>query len=240
MRIHLWSGPRNVSTALMYSFRSRSDMTVVDEPLSGHYLRVTGVTHPADQEVMDAMECDATRVIASVLIGNEYATDHVFFKHMAHHLVDVDRSFMADATNVILTRDPTDMLPSLAVQLPEPTLWATSLPAQVEILDMLGPDPLVLDAALLLKDPASVLGQLCARLGLAWDPAMLEWKPGPKPEDGVWAPHWYHRVHESTGFAAYRQWSGPFPDRLRPLLEEARPLYERLRAVAITPHANPG
>lgn len=235
MRIHLWSGPRNVSTALMYAFRSRADTTIVDEPLYGHYLRVTGVSHPADQEVIDAMDSDGTRVIETVLVGGDYPTEHVFFKHMAHHLVDLDRSFMAGARHVILTREPVEMLPSLAVQVPEPTLWGTSLPAQVEILDLMGQEPLVLDSAWLLQDPASVLEQLCDRLGLGWDPAMLEWEPGPKPEDGVWAPHWYHRVHESTGFAPYRLKHDPFPDRLRPLLTECTPLYERLRAVAIRP-----
>ena len=238
MRIHLWSGPRNVSTALMYAFRSRSDMSVVDEPLYGHYLRVSGVSHPADREVMDAMECDAARVVETTLVGGEYPTPHVFFKHMAHHLVEVDRGFLAGAANVILTRDPAAMLPTLAVQVPEPTLWGTSLPAQVELLEMMeaeGADPLVLDSALLLSDPSSVLRQLCDRLDLPWDEAMLSWESGPKPEDGVWAPHWYHRVHESTGFAAHSPKPDPFPDRLRPLLEECLPLYERLRAVAIQP-----
>ncbi len=236
MRIHLWSGPRNVSTALMYSFRSRSDMTVVDEPLYGHYLEVTGVGHPADREVIDAMECDATRVVATM--EGEYPTPHVLFKQMAHHLIEMDRGFLGRAANVILTRDPTDMLPSLAVQLPEPTVWGTSLPAQVEILDMMerqGSEPLVLDAALLLADPASVLRQLCDRLGVPWDEAMLTWEPGPKPEDGVWAPHWYHRVHESTGFVPYEPKTDPFPDRLRSLLDECLPLYARLQAVAIRP-----
>lgn len=231
MRINLWSGPRNVSTALMYSFAQRPDTTAVDEPHYGHYLRVTGALHPGDEAIMSAMDCDGERVTAEVLLGN-YA-NHVFFKNMAHHLVDLDRSFINEAVNVLLIRDPQEMLPSYSIQIPDPQLWGIGFPAQIELMERLGDELIVLDAEFLLRDPTNILKQLCHRLGLTWNEAMLSWPAGPKDYDGVWAPHWYHRVHESSGFAPYEEKSDPFPERLRPLLNEAAPLYARLRKVAL-------
>jgi len=234
-RINLWSGPRNVSTAVMYSFRERADTTVVDEPLYAHYLCRTGVEHPAVQDVIRSQETDGEKVVREVLLGPS-DTPLLFFKQMAHHLVELDTSFLGRMHNLLLTRDPEEMLPSLINQVPEPTIDGSGLPNQVRMLDMIlaaGGDPLVLESRRLLQDPEAVLQLVCDRIGVAWDPAMLSWEPGPKPEDGVWAPHWYHRVHTTTGFAPYQPKDEPFPDHLRPLLEECRPLYERLVEYAI-------
>lgn len=243
LRIHVWSGPRNVSTALMYSFAQRSDTRVVDEPLYGHYLRVSGVAHPGAEEVMAAMETDGRRVVREVLLGRPAGAARVlFFKQMAHHLYagtdddSLDRDFLAGAIHVLLVRDPEEMLPSLVHQLPDPNLRDTALALQTRLLDELlelGQEPPVLDAKQLLLDPEGVLAELCRRLGLAFEEGMLAWPAGPRPEDGVWAPHWYHNVHRSTGFAPYRPKTAPFPERLRPLLEECRPHYQALRARAI-------
>lgn len=235
LRINLWSGPRNVSTALMYSFAQRSDTRVVDEPLYGHYLRVSGAKHPGRDEVLATMETDGAAVVRDRILG---PSDRpiVFFKQMAHHLVALDRSFLASCANVILCRDPREMLPSLALTLPDPTLQDTGLRTQVELVEQLralGQDPPVLDARELLTDPPSVLRELCARLRIPFRKAMLRWKPGPRPEDGVWAKHWYHNVHVSSGFHPYQQKSAPFPRRLLPLLSECKPCYEDLAALAI-------
>lgn len=233
--ISVWSGPRNVSTALMYSFRERSDTTVVDEPLYGHYLRVTDASHPGKEVVLAHLETDGVRVVQGTLLG-AYATPVVMFKNMAHHLIGLDRDVLTRLTNVLLTRDPEEMLPSLAQQLPGPTLRDTGLPEQLEILETVlasGQPPLVVDAARLLQNPEAVLRELCRRLGLEFDPAMLSWREGPKPEDGVWAPHWYANVHASTGFAPYRPKIEPFPERLKPLLELCAPLYAKLEAHAL-------
>ena len=232
----MWSGPRNVSTALMYSFRERADTTVVDEPLYGHYLRVTGADHPGDEEVMAAMDCDGDRVVREVILG-PCERPVLFMKNMAHHLVQLDRSFLSRITNVLLIRDPREMLPSLAQQLPNPILRDTGLAQQAEILDLIlakGEKPVVFDAKYLLLDPPGVLKRACEMLGIPFQKAMLSWPPGPKPEDGVWARHWYHGVHASTAFASYRPKTEPFPEHLEPLLTECRPLYERLRRFAIT------
>jgi len=219
----------------MYSFRQRPDTVVVDEPLYGHYLRTTGADHPGAREVLGTMEDDGGRVVQEVLLGPCERPVH-FFKNMAHHLVGLEREFLSGITNVLLIRDPEEMLPSLAEQLLEPTLRDTGLRQQIEILEvMLGGEgePVVLDARELLLDPAGVLRKACQRLGIPFEAAMLRWPAGPKPEDGVWARHWYHSVHASTGFAPYRPKTGGFPLRLEPLLRECLPLYERLLGYAI-------
>lgn len=236
-RIALWSGPRNVSTALMYSFRQRTDTTVVDEPLYAHYLTRSGVVHPGRDEVLAHQDADGERVVRDVILG-EVPTPVLFVKNMGHHLRGLDWSFLGQVENVILTRDPAEMLPSLIQQLPEPDLEGTGLPVQVELLDAMladGTDPLVLDSRLLLTDPPGVLTRLCTAVGLDFEEVMLSWPPGPVPEDGIWAPHWYDSVHRSTGFAAYHQKDAPVPGHVEPLLAAAMPLYERLLAYAIRP-----
>ncbi len=229
-RICLWSGPRNVSTALLYAFAQRSDTHVVDEPLYAHYLRVSGARHPDRSGVLAAQDGDGERVVRSIVLG-PCGRPVLFLKQMAHHLVDLDLQFMRETANVLLTRDPEQMLPSLIHQIPRPTLADTGLARQCELLDMLqdwGLQAAVLDSRELLLDPASVLKQLCRRLHLDFQPSMLAWPRGPKPYDGVWAPHWYRNVHRSTGFQPYRPKQEPFPDFLQPLLAECRPYYEKL------------
>lgn len=239
LKLNVWSGPRNVSTALMYSFRQRSDTRVVDEPLYGHYLAATGADHPGAEEVLASMDRDGERVVREVILG-PCERPVCFFKNMAHHLAGLDRGFLGEVRNVLLARDPREMLPSLARQIPSPTLRDTGLAEQVEILEtMLKRDesPIVLDARELLLDPPGVLRRACEGLGIPFDRAMLSWPAGPKPEDGVWAKHWYDGVHASTGFEPYRPKTGPFPERLKLILKECLPLYGRLRQHAIVAEA---
>jgi hypothetical protein len=236
VRICLWSGPRNVSTAVMYAFRERPDTSVVDEPLYAHYLAMTGVEHPAVQDVIAAQDTDGDSVVETVILGPS-PTPVRFFKNMAHHLGGVGLGFLDRVRNVILTRDPVEMLPSLINQVPEPTLDGTSLPRQVQLLDRIleqGQVPIVLESRSLLADPEGVLRQVCDLLDIGWEPAMLSWPEGPKPEDGVWAPHWYDSVHRSTGFDPYRPREREFPARLKPLLAACEPLYARLAEHALT------
>lgn len=241
LRICLWSGPRNVSTALMYAFAQRADTRVVDEPLYAHYLRVSGAKHPGWETVLAGQDNDGARVIRDVVLGPS-ERPVLFMKQMAHHLVDLDLSFLDRTCNVILTREPADMLRSLVHQVPEPKLWDTGLGMQRDLLLMLrgrGQNPPVLDARELLTDPESVLRQLCTHLGIAFEPGMLAWSEGGIAEDGVWAPHWYHNVHRSTGFQPYRDKPGTVPEALRDVLAECQPCYDVLYANALRADGTP-
>ncbi len=240
-RICLWSGPRNVSTAVMYAFAQRSDTQVIDEPLYAHYLHTkygadtTNSTHPGTTEVLASMSTDAATVIRDVILG-PCAEPVLFMKQMAHHLIDIDLSFLQQTHNVFLIRDPREMLPSLTKVIGTPTLADTGLKTQHDLLCSLraaGQSPPILDAQLLLENPRSVLAQLCERLDLTFDDAMLSWKPGGNPADGVWAPYWYTNVHRSTGFAPYRPKSEPFPSALTEVLSACSAYYKPLRADAI-------
>ena len=229
--ICLWSGPRNVSTALMYSFAQRDDIRVIDEPLYGHYLRVSGADHPGGQDVMGAMNCDGDAVMRELVDQQALdSTTRLFIKHMAHHLVGLDLGFLRQTCNLFLIRDPKEMLPSLTVQVPHAQLADTGLKRQWELYSELlseGQRPAILDSRELLLDPEGVLRQLCDHLGHVFTAGMLHWPAGPRAEDGVWAPHWYHAVHQSAGFAAYKPKIG-FPAHLKPLLVECQPWYDLL------------
>ncbi len=235
IRLCLWSGPRNVSTALMYSFRERSDTRVLDEPLYGHYLNVSRAEQPGRDELLKTLDLDGERVVRDVVLG-PCGRPVLFMKQMAHHLLGLSRDFLAETVNVLLIRDPEQMLPSLVHQVKKPLPRDTGLSMQSELLEnlrALGQDPPVLDAKELLLDPEGVLRELCRRIQLPFEEAMLRWPPGPKPEDGSWAKDWYHNIHRSTGFMKYREKTGPFPDKLKPLLAQCRPPYDFLYANAI-------
>lgn len=227
----LWSGPRNVSTALMYSFAQLDDVRVVDEPLYGHYLRVSDADHPGRDDVIAAMNCNGDEVMKDLLEQQHRDPGRrLFLKHMAHHLVDIDTSFLDDTTNVLLVRDPREMLPSLTIQLPAAGLDDTGLKRQWQLFDRLrkrGPAPVVIDSRELLLDPPGVLRALCNNIGVDYSDDMLSWPAGPRKEDGVWAPHWYDAVHKSCGFQPYRP-KGKFPANLHALLDECEPWYRRL------------
>lgn len=230
LRINMWSSPRNLSTALMYSWRQRADTTVVDEPLYGYYLAKTGRVHPGSDDVIKSQSTDGEEVISEVLLA-DYDTPVVFFKQMAKHLLTLDRSFLADGANVLLTREPTEMLSSLQVQIPDLTIEDTGFTELLSILDGLvatGSEPVVIDSTTLLQDPAGVLTQLCERIGLNFDEAMLTWPPGPKPEDGIWAPHWYERVSQSTGWEPFVPKDVELSAAAKAVLPEATDAYEQL------------
>ena len=227
----------------MYAFAQRSDTRVIDEPLYAHYLHAkygqdtVNSTHPATAEVLASMSTDATAVIREVILG---PSDRpvLFMKQMAHHLIDIDLSFLQQTLNIFLIRDPKEMLPSLAKVIGTPTLADTGFKVQHDLLLSLraaGQSPPVLDARLLLKDPQNVLSQLCERLDLDFQVSMLSWEAGGNPADGVWAPYWYANVHRSTGFAPYRPKLEPFPSALQAVLAACSGYYEVLHQYAISP-----
>mgnify|MGYP001813910853 CR=1 FL=1 len=235
--IALWSGPRNVSTALMYSFAQRPDTTVVDEPLYAHYLRVSGASHPGRETVLAAQNPDGAAVMRDLLAGR-WATPLVFQKQMAHHLVDLDPAFLDAMEHVFLIRPPEEMLPSLARVLDTVELQDTGLPAQSALFDLLsgrGHRPVCVDGRALRNAPEAILRALCRSLDIRFDPEMLEWPAGPRPEDGPWAEWWYAQVHASTGFRP----AGPAPlappDSVSHLLEPCRTLYRKLSRHTVRP-----
>ncbi len=234
-RVCVWSGPRNVSTALMYSFAQRADTRVVDEPLYAHYLRVSGVDHPGRADVLAAMENDGEAVVRELVLG-PCDRPVLFMKQMAHHLVDLDWGFLEQTANVLLVRDPAEVLASFHKVVPGPTLADTGLELQTRLLHHLrerGQEPAVLDARRVLEDPPGVLARLCERLELPFDERMLSWPAQARPEDGVWAPHWYASVHRSTGFAPYRPKHEPFPSQLDATLRACRRHYDELLPLAL-------
>jgi hypothetical protein len=220
----------------MYSFAQREDVRVVDEPLYGHYLRVSSADHPGREEVMASMNCDGDAVMLALLSGHrDGSSRRLFQKHMAHHLIDIDLGFLQQTCNVFLIRDPREMLPSLTIQLPQATLADSGLRRQWELYcGLVSGDqvPAIVDSRELLLDPESVLRQLCKHIELPFVSRMLHWSPGPLDEDGVWAAHWYQAVHQSKGFDAYHA-KEDFPRELEPLLAECQPWYDKLYAQAI-------
>ena len=229
-RISLWSGPRNVSTALMYSFAQRPDTKVIDEPLYGHYLSKTEVEHPGGEEVINHMELNGASVVSDIC-NNDYGKPVLFIKNMAHHLVSLDWAFLDNLHNLLLIRDPKEMIPSMINQLPNPILRDTALKRQWEIYQHLkskGESPVVIDSRELLLDPKKILSAVCDHLDIPYYDAMTHWKAGSIAEDGIWAKHWYHSVHKSTGFQAYHRKEEKVPDRLLDLLETCDSYYQKL------------
>jgi hypothetical protein len=232
----MWSGPRNISTAMMYAFGNRRDCEAWDEPFYGFALKAKGHDHPMRDEIIATMETDWDRLVAKCTTPS--LKPLLYQKHMTHHmLAGYDRRFIPKLTNAFLIREPARVLASYAQKWADVDLDAIGFVQQAEIFDMvaqhLGTVPPVIDADDVLTNPRAVLEKLCAACGLAFDEAMLCWPKGPKPFDGVWAPHWYNAAWASEGFT-------PQPPRdfilARPLAriaDLALPHYEALRRHAL-------
>jgi hypothetical protein len=235
MRLAMWSGPRNVSTAFMRAWENRADTRVVDEPFYAHYLEFTGIEHPGRDEIRAHHEADWRRVVESLLAPLPPGIEILFQKQMSHHLLPhMGREWLASMTHGFLIRDPAPMLASLGEKLGRFDLDATGLPQQVEIFEdalrRTGIVPPVVDAADLLAAPEAMLRALCAALEVPFSPRMLSWPAGPRATDGIWARHWYERVERSTGFEPAVIADAPQLDgRLAELEARCRPLYEKLR-----------
>ena len=230
-RLFLWSGPRNISTTLMYSFAQRLDTVVFDEPLYGSYLSNSNAHkyHPGAKEIMASMTT-SYQIVFNQMLGPQ-KKPVAFFKNMAHHLFEPDIKLMSKGMNIILTRNPIEMLPSFDKVISNPKIDDVGYKAHVNLLNYMDShklDYVVLDATFLLKNPERVLRELCKACGIAFDPTMLEWTSGSRPEDGVWAKYWYQNVHRSTGFQPYTEKSDPFPKHLLPLLKECERFYSVL------------
>jgi hypothetical protein len=237
IRIAMWSGPRNISTAMMRSFENRADTAVVDEPFYAVYLQATGADHPMRDQVLASQSTD-WRAVSADLVGPVPQGRRVFYqKHMTHHLLPaMGREWTARVRNAFLIRAPEDVLLSYAEVRGQATLEDIGVPQQLELFereaDRLGHAPPVVDSYDVLKDPCGVLGQLCKAVGIPFSDRMLSWPAGRRASDGVWAPAWYAAVERSTGFSSPRERARieDLPDDLRRVADAARPAYERLSA----------
>jgi len=233
----MWSGPRNLSTAMMYAFGNRADCAVVDEPFYAAYLAATGLDHPMRAEILAAQPQDPDEVVAQLMGPIPDGKPHFYHKHMAQHMIPgVPRGWMAGVANVFLIRHPARVIASYGAKRENPTLDDIGFWQQAELFDEVksaGGRPVVIDSHDIRDDPEGMLRRLCDAIGLGFDPAMVRWPAGGHADDGVWAPVWYGAVWKSTGFAGAE---GPLPEvpaHLRPVLEAALPFYEKLRAEKI-------
>lgn len=234
MRIAMWSGPRNLSTAMMYSFGNRADCAVVDEPFYAAYLAKTGLNHPMRDEILKAQPQDPA-VVADWLVSDMPEGRPVFYqKHMTQHMIpSVPRDWMADCTNVFLLRHPARVVASFAAKYDAVTETDIGFLQQAELYDYvcgLGQTPVVIDSYDIRQDPEGMLRKLCDALNLFWDPAMLHWEKGGHRSDGVWASHWYGAVHGSTGFAGPEGELPVLEGRLAELVEAVLPSYNAMAA----------
>ena len=234
LRIAMWSGPRNISTAMMRAWENRGDCAVSDEPLYAHYLAHTGLDHPARDEVIAAGDSDWRSVVATLLGPAPGGAPVWYQKHMAHHLLPhIDHGWIARLHNVLLIRDPREVVASYLKSRTTVTPDDIGLPQQAALYDELsdaGAPPPVIDAGDFLRAPGPHLRALCGWLGIAFSDRMLHWPRGPRDSDGVWAPHWYAHVRESTGFEAPVAREVALPPEGAAVAEACWPHYQRLHA----------
>jgi hypothetical protein len=233
VRIAMWSGPRNISTAMMRAWGNRRDTFVVDEPLYAYYLRATGRKHPGADEVISAGEIDWRNVVAR-LTGPVPKGKKIFFqKHMTHHLLpEVNRDWLGAVTNCFLIRDPREVIASYLKKREDPSLEDLGFVQQTQIFDFVrsrtNSIPPVIDAKDVLINPEPMLRLLCGAVGVEFSDSMLSWPPGLRETDGTWARHWYREVAKTTSFRPYRETKDQVPERFREIYERCRDCYERL------------
>ncbi|MEP6686282.1 MAG: HAD family hydrolase [Verrucomicrobiota bacterium] len=233
VRIAMWSGPRNISTAMMRSWGNRPDTIVCDEPFYAHYLQMTGYDHPGADEVTASGETDWRKVVARLTSDTPNGNRIFYQKQMTHHLLpEIDRAWLGAVTNCFLIRDPREVITSYIKKNRDPGLEDLGFVQQAEIYEWVREHtnaiPLVVDARDVLENPERMLRLLCAAVGVEFTEAMLSWPPGPRASDGIWAKHWYPEVEASTSFRPYNAKHEKVPERLRAVYEKCLEVYEEL------------
>jgi len=234
-RINLISSPRNLSTALMYSFASRPDTQVIDEPMYAHYFKTSGSEHPGKKEVMDTMHHEFEDIIEKYIFPPTEKSVY-FIKNMAHHFLGMDPSFILNLKNIILIRDPKLIIRSFSKVIDTPTLQDIGIKMEWRLLEFLlenNQEVVVIDSADILKDPEKALKLICEKLNIIFYPEMLHWNKGGRPEDGIWAKYWYKNLHDSTGFKKQLSTEGSIPVHLESLYQKALPYYQILKSHAL-------
>jgi hypothetical protein len=232
VRVGMWSGPRNISTAMMRAFENRPDTLVVDEPLYAAYLARAGIDHPAREEVMASQPTDIGTAVAGLFAPLPAGRKVHYAKHMAHHVSrEMDLSWTLELRNVLLIREPVEVVASYVRSRETCEPEDIGLPQQgwlLELWDSHGQEVPILDAAEFLRAPEAHLRWLCAWLEIPFSPLMLSWPPGPRESDGVWGPHWYSSVWASTGFEPWRPREVNLSEHEAAVAEACRPVYESL------------
>lgn len=233
MILHLISSPRNISTALMYSFAQRIDTTVMDEPFYACYLAKTGKNHPGREEILSSQSQLESDVYQSIY--EHKASPILFIKNMAHHLETIKQDIVSDSVNIFLIRNPKQIIASYAAIIENPKLQDIGVDYQWKLFEELKKkgEPLVIDSGILLKKPTEILKKLCSKMEIKFHKSMLSWTAGPKPYDGIWAKYWYANVHKSSGFEVNTATNISMPSHLEELKEEAMYYYERLLTHAV-------
>jgi len=234
----MWSGPRNISTALMRSWGNRPDTVVIDEPFYAFYLQKTGKAHPGAAEVLSECETNPQKVIETLLATLPPGQTIFYQKQMAHHLLpEIDQSWLDRVINCFLIRDPAEVITSYIRKNEQPTLEELGFARQADIFDSVrqkaGAIPPVVDAADVLRNPHKTLARLCDAVGVEFDDAMLSWSAGFRETDGIWAKYWYAEVAKSTGFQPYKPKAEAVPAHLRELHDECREFYDELHQYRI-------
>ena len=235
----MWSGPRNISTALMRSWESRSDTFVIDEPFYAHYLSVTNVDHPGRDEIVQSGETDQSVVSKGLISDIDDSCSIYFQKHMTHHMIpSVGREWMKDVVNCFLIRDPKDMILSYTKVNSNLSMHLLGLEEQYELFEYVtkinGRAPPVVDSKDILLDPRETLRLLCEKIGVVFSEEMLSWSKGVRDTDGIWAKYWYDNVINSTGFKIYRQKDDDVPSKYLGLYDECIKIYDELAKYKIT------
>ena len=233
--IAMWSGPRNISTAMMYAFATRDDCFVWDEPFYAWYLETTGLDHPMRDEIIADGQTDAQKVINSCTAKHDKLH---YQKHMTQHMLDgLDRSWITGVKNAFLIRDPQKVLASYTQKRQDVSLQEIGYVQQAEIFNQIadhtGTPPPVIDSEKFLENPQAGLKALCQALNIPMSDKMLTWPSGPKDYDGVWAAHWYNAAHQNTGFATPAPRDIALPADLQKIADEAQPIYDDLRQYAL-------
>lgn len=240
LRIAMWSGPRNISTAMMRSWENRTDCSVVDEPFYAAYLCATGLQHPCREEILSSQSNDYQQVING-MTSDRVATPLQYLKQMTHHMpADLDMDWCVGVRHCFLIRDPAQVIASYVKKMPFVNEDAIGIRRQDELFRQIrsitGNTPAVIDSNDVLKTPGKILGELCNHLQIDFpEQQMLHWPAGKRASDGVWAHHWYHDVEQSTGFGEYRETQPTLSDEHWSLAGAMQPYYDEMAELRIRP-----